>query len=88
MYKKIIFFAFFTFSFTQINCFSYINGQGVSFKTILTGDCGTSVNYNILNDGKGEIGGVKRLYGIHNMSLEIPGYEVVHLVKDDVCLRI
>lgn len=86
MYKKIIFFVLFAFSFYHTDC-SYMNGQDITFKTILTGDCCTSVDYNILNDGAGNIGGAKRVYGIHNMSIEIPGYEVVHLVKDDVCLH-
>lgn len=69
-----------------VDC-SYMNDEGISFKTILTGDRCTSIDYNILSDAQGHIGGDRRILGIHDMSIEIPGYEVVHLVKDDVCLH-
>lgn len=45
------------------------------------------IDYNVVNDGKGSVGGDKRLYGIYNMSINIPGYQTVWLVKDDVCLH-
>jgi len=65
---------------------SYMNDQAISFRTILTGDCATSIDYNILNKGDGSIGGQIRLYGIHNMSVTVEGYEKIDLIKDDVCL--
>ena len=39
----------------------------------------------MFNDGHGNIGGPKRFVGIHNMTLEIPDYQPVHLIKNDVC---
>jgi hypothetical protein len=87
MYKKLALFSVFVLSFSGLSSCSYMNDKEITFRTILTGDCCTSIDYNILNDGDGHIGGVKRMYGIHNMFLTIPGYETVHLIKDDVCLH-
>lgn len=70
----------------EINCFKYINNRTVTPSTILTGDAATSVDYNILNAGNGDFSKHKRFFGIHNMCLEISGYEPVYLIKDDVCL--
>lgn len=65
--------------------FTYSNDESITFKTILTGDRCTSVDYNIVNNQDGTIGGNIRLCGIHNMSIDIAGYETIHLVKNDVC---
>lgn len=87
--KKIIWLLFITLFFDRADgfFFNYMNDETVSFRTILTGDCATSIDYNIVNDKQGTIGGQIRLFGIHNMNLEIPGYETIHLIKNDVCLH-
>lgn len=65
----------------------YINGKDISAKHVLQGSNLACLVYNELNSGKKEDSwGQKRYYGIHNMSVTIPGYEAVDLVKDDVCL--
>ncbi len=63
-----------------------MNDEKISFRTILTGNRATSIDYNVVNEQHGTIGGQIRLFGIHNMTLEIPGYERIDLIKDDVCL--
>lgn len=65
----------------------YMNDEEVTFKTIVTGEYVTSIHYNMLNGKDGNIGGDKRLFGIHNMTVEVQGYEVVRLVEDDICLH-
>lgn len=70
----------------KTDCF-YMNDEEVTFETIFTGSCSTSTEYNILNNKDGKIGGDKRLFGIHNMTIEIPGYEVVNLIENDICLH-
>ncbi|MFA5998757.1 MAG: hypothetical protein WC747_01930 [Candidatus Babeliales bacterium] len=86
MNKKTIFIFASLFIFYKTDCF-YMNDEEITFKTIFTGSCATSIQYNILNNKDGSIGGDKRLFGIHNMTVEIPGYEVVHLIENDICLH-
>lgn len=86
MNKKIVFFLFSFFVCSQTDCINYMNDQDVSFNTDLTGACVIPIYYNILNQGDGKIGGVKRLFGIHNMSVTVDGYETIDLIKDDVCM--
>ena len=85
-FKKIFFIITLLFVKHSYAFLSYMNDEDISFKTIVTGDCCTSINYNIINNSDGNIGGKKRLYGIHNMSIEIQGFEVIDLVKNDICI--
>lgn len=84
MNKSFIFIAVFFVS--KIESFSYMNGQDISVRSVLTDSCYASINYNILDSGDGHFSEHKRYFGIHNMTVAIPGYEVVYLIKDDVCL--
>ncbi|MBI2353213.1 hypothetical protein HYV11_03175 [Candidatus Dependentiae bacterium] len=69
----------------KIESFTYINGKDISLRTIVTGACYMPIDYNILNSGDGHLSEYKRYFGIHNMSITIPGYEKIDLIKDDVC---
>ncbi len=86
MHKKLVVFLLSCFMVSRLQCYKYMNDQEVSFKEILAGLFVASIDYNIFNNGDGTIGGARRLYGIHNMSVTIDGYESIVLVKDDVCL--
>lgn len=86
MKKLVLFFALIGI-YADVKSFSYMNGETISFRSILTGSCCTSIDYNIINAGDNSIGGFKRLFGIHDMSITIPGYEPVYLVREDVCLH-
>ena len=85
MNKKIIVIFASLFLFYQTDCF-FINDEEVTFKKIITDSSVVSIHYNMINNKDGNIGGNKRLLGIHNMTVEVPGYEVVSLVENDVCL--
>ena len=63
----------------------YMNEEPISFRSIFTGKNCTSIDYNITNDGNGSVGGYKRLFGVHDMFISIPGYEPVYLIQEDVC---
>jgi len=65
---------------------AYMNDRPVTLKSLLLGSAATSLNHNILDNGKGQVGGEVRVYGIHDMWVQPSGYERVYLVKDDVCL--
>lgn len=82
--KLFLLFVFFN-SCVDLKSYYYMNSEPISFRSILTGNNCTSVDYNILNAGDGSIGGFKRLFGVHEMSITIPGYEPVYLVQEDVC---
>jgi len=84
--NKIVFFLLSLFVCFQTDCFNYMNDQDVSLRTVLTGDYVMSIYYNILNQGDGTLGGVRRWFGIHNMSVTVDGYEAIDLIKDDVCM--
>ncbi|MBP9765090.1 hypothetical protein KBD08_02020 [Candidatus Babeliales bacterium] len=66
---------------------SYMNDRKITWKTILTGDAATSIDYNIVNNGDGQFGGDIRVYGIHNMWIQVSGYERIDLMENDVCLE-
>lgn len=70
---------------SHIHSFSYMNGKDVSLRTIMTEACYVNLDYNILNSGDGHLSEHKRYFGMHNFSVQIDGYETVHLIKDDVC---
>ena len=70
---------------SHIHSFSYMNGKDISLRTIITGACYANLDYNILNSGDGHLSEHKRYFGMHNFSVQIDGYETVHLIKDDVC---
>lgn len=69
---------------SKVHTFEYINDRPVTASSILTGDAIQHLTYNVFNNGNGELGN-KRLFGYHNMAVNVPGYAPVHLVKDDVC---
>ncbi len=85
MHKKLILFLLSSFMVFQLNCLNYMNDEDISLVTFLTGSRVKSIYYNILNNGDGTVGGFRRLFGIHNMSVTVDGYETIDLVKDDVC---
>ena len=59
-FKKIFFIITLLFVKHSYAFLSYMNDEDISFKTIVTGDCCTSINYNIINNSDGNIGGKKR----------------------------
>lgn len=85
MKKLLLLFALVS-AYADVKSCSYINGEPISFRAILTGSSCTSLDYNIINAGDNSIGGFKRLFGIHEMSITISGYEPIYLVQEDVCL--
>lgn len=86
MHKKLVLFLLSSFMVFQLNCLNYMNDEDISFATFLTGSRVKSIYYNILNNGDGTIGGARRFFGIHNMSVTVDGYETIDLIKDDVCM--
>ena len=84
--NKLIYFLLIFFSIEIKTFFNYMNDTPISFKSELTGDAAAYLDYNILNNGDGGIGGDIRVCGIHNMSVTVQGYETIDLIKNDVCL--
>ncbi len=70
----------------KIESFTYINGQPISIVSLTADSCCEEIHYNILSSGNGLYSDQKRFFGIHTMSIDIPGYERVWLIKDDICL--
>jgi hypothetical protein len=85
--RKIIMFSLVLLSASFSYGFRYMNDQSITIKSILTGDFCTSIDYNILNNGVGNcnLGGDIRTYGIHNVWVQVEGFERVDIVKNDVC---
>ncbi|MBI2353212.1 hypothetical protein HYV11_03170 [Candidatus Dependentiae bacterium] len=65
--------------------FTYINGENVTLKRFISGSRLMKMQYNPLHAGDDQIGSDKRNFGIHNMSIEIPGYETVSLIDNGYC---
>ncbi len=86
MNKKTIFIFALLFVFYQTNC-SDVNDERITLKTMLTSNNVTSINYNTGKNMNGSYGGDKRLWGIHNMTIEVQGYESVSLIENDICLH-
>lgn len=85
MKKLIILFFVFVCISLRVEPISYTNGEYISLGTIITDSSYAQIDYNILNVGDGCLSEYKRYFGIHNMTIDIPGYERVWLVKDDIC---
>lgn len=86
MKKQILMVLLLCSSVLKIESFTYINGQPISIVSLTADSCCEEIHYNILNSGNGVYSDQKRYFGIHNMSIDMPGYERVWLIKDDICL--